>query len=65
MPPQPAATITSRKAVFGLLILGVIDLLDDLDRYTVGGVLPQLSEVFGLRKDQAGLRQPGGGLCAS
>ncbi|XP_031682956.1 protein spinster homolog 1 isoform X2 [Oncorhynchus kisutch] len=54
---EPASGVSSLRAVFTVIVLCFINLLNYMDRFTVAGVLPDIEQYFGINDGKSGLLQ--------
>ncbi|CAB1341357.1 unnamed protein product, partial [Coregonus sp. 'balchen'] len=54
---EPASGVSSMRAVFTVIVLCFINLLNYMDRFTVAGVLPDIEQYFGISDGKSGLLQ--------
>ncbi|CAB1341350.1 unnamed protein product [Coregonus sp. 'balchen'] len=54
---EPASGVSSIRAVFTVIVLCFINLLNYMDRFTVAGVLPDIEQYFGINDGKSGLLQ--------
>ncbi|XP_064844881.1 protein spinster homolog 1-like isoform X4 [Oncorhynchus masou masou] len=54
---EPASGVSSLRAVFTIIVLCFINLLNYMDRFTVAGVLPDIEQYFGINDGKSGLLQ--------